>query len=79
MTQLTAATDAARGSDAKITRELALAAALDIIDRDGTDALPSAVAGYGLRGPRQPFPRPPQPWRRDPRRAPSRQLSARLF
>lgn len=31
--------DAARGSDAKITRELVLAAALDIIDRDGTDAL----------------------------------------
>ena len=48
MTQPPAATDAARGSDAKITRELVLAAALDIIDRDGTDALAMRRLGAAL-------------------------------
>ena len=48
MTRPPAATDAARGSDAKITRELVLAAALDIIDRDGTDALSMRRLGAAL-------------------------------
>jgi len=48
MTQPPAPTVAARGSDAKITRELVLAAALDIIDRDGTDALSMRRLGAAL-------------------------------
>ena len=48
MTQPPSATDAARRSDAKITRELVLAAALDIIDRDGTDALSMRRLGAAL-------------------------------
>jgi AcrR family transcriptional regulator len=48
MTQPPAATVGARGSDAKITRDLVLAAALDIIDRDGTDALSMRRLGAAL-------------------------------
>ena len=49
MTPPPATRDAGNSSDGKITRELVLAAALDIIDRDGADALSMRHLGAALR------------------------------
>jgi AcrR family transcriptional regulator len=48
MTQPPTATDAARTRDGKVTRELVLATALEIIDRDGADALSMRRLGAAL-------------------------------
>ena len=48
MTPPPATRDAGNSSDGKITRELVLAAALDIIDRDGADALSMRHLGAAL-------------------------------
>jgi AcrR family transcriptional regulator len=48
MTQSPATRGAARGSEAKITRELVLATALELIDRDGADALSMRRLGAAL-------------------------------
>jgi len=48
MTQPPTARDAARTRDGKVTRELVLATALEIIDRDGVDALSMRRLGAAL-------------------------------
>ena len=48
MTQPPTTRDAARAGDGKITRELVLATALEIIDRDGADALSMRRLGAAL-------------------------------
>ena len=48
MTPTPAARDAARGGDGKITRELVFAIALELIDRDGADALSMRRLGAAL-------------------------------
>src|SRR3984957_1369458 len=48
MTPPPATRDAARGGDGKITRELVLATALELIDRDGADALSMRRLGAAL-------------------------------
>src|ERR1700689_5917895 len=48
MTPTPAARDAARGADGKITRELVFKVALELIDRDGADALSMRRLGAAL-------------------------------
>ena len=48
MTPPTATREAARGGDGKITRDLVLATALELIDRDGADALSMRRLGAAL-------------------------------